>query len=65
MKITKSRLAELVREVVQEEKAEYEKFFRTMLKKYGVSSPAELSDEEKKKFFNYVDDNYKGEKEND
>jgi hypothetical protein len=32
MKITKSRLAELVREVVQEEKAEYEKFFRAMLK---------------------------------
>ena len=63
MKITKSRLAELVREVVQEEKAEYEKFFRAMLKKHGVSSPAELSDEEKKKFFNQVDAEYKAKHE--
>ena len=63
MKITKSRLAELVREVVQEEKAEYEKFFRAMLKKYGVKSPAELSDEEKKKFFNQVDSEYKAKNE--
>ena len=63
MKITKSRLAELVREVVQEEKAEYEQFFRAMLKKYGVSSPAELSDEEKKEFFNQVDAQYKAKNE--
>ena len=63
MKITKSRLAELVREVVQEEKTQYEKFFRAMLKKYGVSSPAELSDEEKKKFFNQVDSEYKAKHE--
>ena len=63
MKITKSRLAEIVREVVQEEKTEYEKFFRGMLKKHGVSSPAELSDEEKKKFFNQVDAEYKAKHE--
>lgn len=63
MKITKARLAELVREVVQEEKTEYEKFFRGMLKKHGVSSPAELSDEEKKKFFNQVDAQYKAKHE--
>lgn len=63
MKITKSRLAELVREVVQEEKKEYEQFFRAMLKKYGVSSPAELSDDEKRKFFNQVDDEYKAKHE--
>jgi len=63
MKITKSRLAELVREVIQEEKAEYEKFFRAMLKKHGVSSPAELSDEEKREFFNQVDSQYKAKNE--
>ena len=33
---------------------EYEVFFEKKLKKYGVSSPAELSDDEKKKFFNEV-----------
>lgn len=63
MKITKSKLAEITREIVQEEKEEYEKFFRAMLKKHGVSSPAELSDEEKKDFFNQVDAEYKAKHE--
>ena len=40
--------------------ADYEKFFKAALKKFGVSSPADFkSDEEKKKFFDYVDKNYK------
>ena len=47
------------------EEGDYETFFQKMpMKKFGIKSP-ELSDDEKKKFFNYVDDNYKGEKEND
>ena len=34
------------------------------MKKFGIDSPADLkSDEEKKKFFDYVDKNYKGEKD--
>tara|TARA_B100001094_G_C17569158_1_gene501998 strand:- start:82 stop:516 length:435 start_codon:yes stop_codon:yes gene_type:complete len=42
---------------------EYEKFFRAALKKFKVDSPADFkSDEEKKKFFDYVDKEYKGEK---
>ena len=42
----------------------YEKFFKSALKKFGVDSPADFkSDEEKKKFFDYVDKNYKGENE--
>jgi len=28
------------------------------MKKFGISSPDELDDEKKKKFFNYVDNNY-------
>ena len=45
-------------------KEEYEKFFKSALKKFGVDSPADFkSDEEKKKFFDYVDKNYKGENE--
>ena len=44
-------------------KEEYEKFFQSALKKFGVKSPAELEDDKKKKFFDYVDKNYKGEKD--
>jgi len=34
------------------------------MKKFGISSPDELgSDEEKKKFFNYVDKNYQAKSE--
>jgi hypothetical protein len=44
-------------------KEEYQAFFQAALKKFGVDSPADFkSDEEKKKFFDYVDKNYKGEK---
>jgi hypothetical protein len=51
-------------ELVDEDKAAYEKFFKSALKKFGVDSPADFkSDEEKKKFFDYVDKNYKGENE--
>ena len=45
-------------------KEEYEKFFNSALKKFKIDSPADLkSDEEKKKFFNYIDKNYTGEKD--
>ena len=43
---------------------DYETFFKAALKKFGVNYPGDFkSDEEKKKFFNYVDANYKGKKE--
>lgn len=43
------------------EETEYQKFFRKALEKHGVSSPAEFkSDEEKKKFFNYIAKTWKG-----
>ena len=45
-------------------KEEYTKFFNAAMKKFKIDSPADLkSDEEKKKFFDYVDKNYKGEKD--
>ena len=47
------------------EEGDYEAFFQKAMKKFGIKSPVDLSDEEKKKFFNYVDKNYKGENEND
>ena len=46
------------------DKDKYKEFFQSALKKFGVDSPADFkSDEEKKKFFNYVDKNYKGDHE--
>ena len=45
---------------------DYEAFFQSALKKFGVKSPDELGDDEKKKkFFNYVDANYKAKNEKD
>ena len=35
------------------------------MKKFGINSPDDLDDEEKKKFFNYVDKNFKAKKETD
>jgi hypothetical protein len=48
-------------EVAEEEgdKEDYMKFFAGKLKKYGVKSPAELSDEDKKKFFNEIETDWK------
>ena len=55
-------LLEASKQVLQNSK-EYEDFFKASLKKFGVSSPADFkSDEEKKKFFDYIEKNYKGEK---
>jgi len=43
---------------------DYDEFFASALKKFGVSSPADFkSDEEKKKFFDYIDKNYKAKEE--
>ena len=43
----------------QIKEGDYEEFFQAAMKKFGVSSPDEFkTDEEKKKFFNYVDKNY-------
>ena len=53
-------------EVVKEatgDKEKYQAFFNKAMKKFGVSSPAELKGDKKKEFFNYVDKNYKGDHE--
>ena len=56
-------LVEDSKKILQDGK-DYEEFFKAALKKFGVDSPADFkSDEEKKKFFDYVDKNYKGKSE--
>ena len=48
----------------QIEEGDYEEFFQSAMKKFGISAPDELeSDEKKKAFFNYVDKNYKAKSE--
>ena len=66
MKISKKRLKEIIKNIIREEKTAYQKFFQKALDKFGVNSPADFKDEEKKKeFFDYVDANYKADNETD
>ena len=58
MKISRNRLKEIVREVMTEE-SEYQNFFKKALEKTGKSIP-QMSDEEKKAFFNKIDKAWKG-----
>jgi hypothetical protein len=54
---------ELEADSVQE--GTYDEFFKSALKKWGVSSPEELGEEDKVKFFDYVDANWTAKKETD
>jgi hypothetical protein len=51
--MTRESLKNIVREVMKEEE-EYQKIFHKMLAKFGVNSPADLTDDQKKKFFTMV-----------
>ena len=57
------RYYEISEEITEDD--EYDKFFQSALKKFDASSPADMDDEKKKKFFNYVDKNYDAENETD
>jgi hypothetical protein len=63
--ISRQRLKELVKEVMVEE-ADYQAFFKKALEKAGKSI-TQMSDDEKKQFFNKIDSawNNKGEKNED
>lgn len=37
---------------------EYKKFFRSCLKDFGVTTPTDLTDRERSKFFKYIKDNW-------
>ena len=45
------------------DKEAYKKFFNAALKKFKVSSPAELKGDQKKKFFDYIDKGWEGDNE--
>ena len=56
-----TELKELIRQVVKEE-SDYQQLFKHMLDKTGKSIP-DMSDDDKKKFFNAVDTAYKAKSE--
>ena len=58
MKITKEQLKTIIRETITED-SEYQTFFKKALEKTGKSIP-QMSDEEKKAFFNKIDAAWKG-----
>ena len=52
-----------ISEILEAGDAEYQAYFQKKLEKYGVKSPDELKDEDKKKFFDEVDRDWKGKTE--
>ena len=54
---------EVLNEAKSGDKEAYRKFFDKALKKFGVNSPAELEGEKEKEFYDYVDKNWKSDKE--
>jgi len=56
---------EFYKALSEKEKTEYQKFFQSVLKKFGVKSPAELSGDKEKEFYNYIDKNWSGKTETD
>ena len=58
MKISKGRLKEIIADVLREE-SDYQAFFKKALEKTGKSIP-QMSDEEKKDFFNKIEKAWKG-----
>lgn len=59
----KESIVNIIRQLLKEE--DFRTFFKSMMKKYKITSPAELSDEDKKKFFAAVDRGWKAKKETD
>lgn len=58
-----ARLLKIAKELIG--KQTYQEYFEGKLKKYKVDSPSELSDEDKKKFFEEVDAGWNAKEETD
>lgn len=58
-----SKLKEIAK--LLRENEDYQTFFKDALRKFGAKTPAEMSDEEKKKFFDYIDKGWDGKVETD
>lgn len=56
-------IMEVIIENLINEQSEYQAFFKSMLKKWGVKGPAQLPPEKRKKFFNAVSAGWKSKKQ--
>jgi len=45
----------VMRNISEAEETAYQKFFKKKLKEFGVTSPAKLSEADKKKFYNEIE----------
>ena len=48
---------------ILQEGEDYKQFFQKAMKKFGISSPSELKGDKEKEFYDYIDKNWKGKKE--
>ena len=63
MNFNPTRIVNKLAEEMTEKQKAYREFFRKKLSEYGAKSPADLSDDDKKKFFNEIDKEWKSEEE--
>ena len=63
MKRAKDPAPNQMAEAQSGDKEAYKKFFDAALKKFKVSSPADLKGDDKKKFYDYIDKNWEGDNE--
>lgn len=54
-----------VTEAKSGDKEAYQKFFKAALKKFGVDEPDQLKGDKEKEFYDYIDKNWKADKETD
>jgi hypothetical protein len=64
-KMDEKKIASKLANSVIAESTAYQEFFQKKLKKYNVKSPSELKGDEKKKFFDEIDSEWKADKEED
>jgi hypothetical protein len=56
---------EFIAEAKEKNSNDYKAFFKSMLKKYGVTEPDQIPEKDRKKFYDEVDRNWKAKKETD
>ena len=61
----KKHKKEMTEEEDEKKSAEYQAYFKKMLKKFGVTEPDQLKGDKKKEFFDAVDKGWKADKETD
>jgi hypothetical protein len=61
--LSESQLWRMIAEMRVNE--DYKTYFKSMLKKHGYNSPADIPADKKKEFFNAIDKGWKGKKETD